>query len=353
MRSSARGPLDTYAGLLGAEAIHHLRMLAEPLRGAQVLHISITASDTHNARVLSATVPLLQDLGLHVRLAVPPPSREFEQFSAPLLAAIQGDDQAWIPGLEKAWRRYAEECASQFGHQADLVIVHDPHFLPLRVALSSRPVGRSRWWWHCHLDLRDCDPRLFAILKDQIGGYAGVAVESPEFAGEQPLDTVAIIPPVIDPRSDRNRELAAGVADPVLRRLGIRPDLPLVVQVSPFDRWDDPRWAIYTYQKAVAAGTDLQLALVWTPDFPQRASDDPFRGLSQSVHQDPRIVLLRNGDLDEVAINALQGAAVVAVHGGVHGGYSAALLESSWKGRPVLAGGSGALRDQIARSRRR
>ncbi|HVC77643.1 MAG TPA: glycosyltransferase, partial [Candidatus Micrarchaeaceae archaeon] len=35
------------------------------------------------------------------------------------------------------------------------------------------------------------------------------------------------------------------------------------------------------------------------------------------------------------------------VHGGVHRGYSAALLESSWKGRPVLAGGCGALPAQI------
>ena len=347
MNAYAFEPLEGYADLLGAEAVLRLRELAKPLRGARILHISITACDTHNARALSATVPLLQDLGLDVRLAVPEPTHDFEQFSAPLLAAIQGDDRAWSPELERAWRRYAQDCASQFGPQADLVIVHDPHFLPLREALSSRPIGRSRWLWHCHLDLRDCEPHVFARLKDQMKGYAGVAVELPEFAGEQPLDTLALIPPVIDPRAERNQELSAVTVDPVLRRLGIRPDLPLIVQVSAFDKWDDPQSAVYTYQMAAKAVAKLQLVLVWTPDFPQGAGDDPFDRLSQSTHQNPSIHLLRQRDLSEVEINALQGAALVAVHGGVHRGYSAALLESSWKGRPVLAGGCGALPEQI------
>ena len=346
-RAHALEPLEAYADLLGAEAVHHLRKLAEPLRGARILHISITASDTHNARALSATVPLLQDLGLEVGVAVPAQTRDFEEFSAPLLAAIQGDDRAWIPEFERAWRQYAEDSASQFGNQADLVIVHDPHFLPLREALSSRPIGRSRWLWHCHLDLRDCEPHVFAMLKDQMNGYSGVSVELPEFAGDQPLDTLALIPPVIDPRAERNQELSAALVDPVLRRLGIRSDLPLVVQVSPFDKWDDPQSAIYMYQMAAKAVAKLQLALVWTPDFPQRVGADPFDRLSQSAHQNPSIHLLRKGNLSEFDINALQGAAVVAIHGGVHRGYSAALLEASWKGRPVLAGGSGALRDQI------
>lgn len=347
MSSYALEPLELYADLLGADAVRHLRELAAPLRGALILHISITASGTHNARAVSATVPLLQDLGLDVRLVVPARTREFEQFSAPLLAAIQGDDRAWIPGMERAWRRYAEDCATQFGRQADLVIVHDPHFLRVREALSSRPVRRSRWLWHCHLDLRDCEPHVFAMLRDQMNGYAGAAVELPEFAGEEPLNTLALIPPVIDPRAERNQELSAGVVDPVLRRLGIRPELPLVVQVSPFDKWDDPQSAIYTYQMAAKTVPGLQLALVWTPDFPQEAGDDPFGCLSESAHQNTSIHLFRQRDLSEVEINALQGAAVVALHSGIHRGYSAALLESSWKGRPVLAGGSGALPDQI------
>jgi len=347
MSAHAVEPLEAYADLLGGEAVQHLRKLAEPLRGARILHISITAAETHNARAVSATVPLLQDLGLDVRLAVPEPTRQFEQFAAPLMAAIQGDDRAWSPESERAWRRYAQDCANQFGPQADLVIVHDPHLLPLRELLSSRPIGRSRWLWHCHLDLRDCEPHVFATLKDQMKGYAGVAVELPEFAGEQPLDTVALIPPVIDPRAERNQELSAATVDPVLRRLGIRPDLPLIVQVSPFDKWDDPQSAVYTYQMAAKAVAELQLALVWTPDVPQGAGDDPFDRLSQLTHQNSSIHLLRQRDLSEVEINALQGAAVVAVHGGVHRGYSAALLESSWKGRPVLAGGCGALPAQI------
>ena len=347
MRAHAVEPLEAYADLLGTEAVHQLRMLAEPLRGAQILHLSITASDTHNARALSATVPLLQDLGLDVRVAIPAHTREFEECSAPLLAAIQGDEQAWTPALDRAWRRFISDCASEFDSQADLVIVHDPHFLPLRAAVLSRANRRGQWIWHCHLDLRDCAPRLLAMLRDQMDGYAGMAVELPEFAGEPPLDTAAIIPPVVDPRAERNQQLSAAVVERVLQRLGIRPDLPLVAQISPFDMWDDPQWAVYTHGKAAQAVPDLQLALVWTPDFPQRAGADPFSCLSPSVHANPSIFLLRKGDLSEIEINAVQGAAVVAVHTGIHRGYSTALLEASWKGRPVLAGGCGAMPDQV------
>jgi trehalose synthase len=349
MPVSARAlePLEDYADLLGAEAVHSLRKLAEPVRGACILHISASASDSHNARALSATVPLLRELGLDVRLVVPEQTREFDEFSAPLLAAIQGDERAWNPSLERYWRRYAAECARQFSRHADLVIVHDPHFIPAREALASRPIRRGRWLWHCHLDLRDSESRVFAMLRQQMTAYLGVAVELPEFAGEPPLHVAAVIPPVIDPQAARNQELPAAVVDAALRRLGIRPDLPLVVQVSSFDRWDDPQWAITTYQKAATVVPGLQWALVWTPDFPQGAGDDPFGRLSQSVHANPSIHLLRKRDLSEVEINALQGAAVVGVHCGVHRGYSAALLEASWKGRPVLAGGAGALPDQI------
>jgi trehalose synthase len=340
-------PLDLYADLLGAEALQRLREIAEPLRGARVVHICTSVSGTHNARAVSASVPLLQDLGLDVRLAVPPQTRDFEHFSGALHAAIQGDDRAWTPEVERAWRRYVVDCASLFGRQADLVVVHDPHFIPLRDALTSRPVGRSRWLWHCHLDLRDCESHLLTVLHDRLKGYSGVAVELAEFAGEQSLDPVALIPPVIDPRAERNQELPPAVVDRVLRRLGIRPDLPLVVQVSSFDKWDDPQSAVYTYQMAARGIDELQLALVWTPDLGPRDGEQPFARLSQAAHQDPNIHLLKQQNLSEVEINALQGAAVVAVHGGVHRGYSAALLESSWKGRPVLAGGTGALPEQI------
>ena len=347
VRAHAVGPLEAYADLLGAETVDHLRELAKPLRGARILHLSTTDSETHNARVLSATVPLLQSLGLDVRLEVPAQTRDLEQLSASLVGAIQGDDRAWTPGLERVWRRFVDECATQLNHEADLVIVHDPHLLPLRNALQSRPVGGGSWLWHCHLDLRDCEPHVLAMLRDHMDGYAGVAVELPDFAGDQPLDVLAIIPPVIDPQAERNQELTASMVDPVLRRLRIRPDWPMVVQVSSFDRWDDPRAAIYTYQMAAKDVANLQLALVWTPDFPQAVGDGAFDCLSQSVHENPCIHLLSQRDLSEVEINALQGAATVAVHGGVHRGYSTALLESSWKGRPVLAGGCGALPNQI------
>src|SRR6185437_3150859 len=60
-----------------------------------------------------------------------------------------------------------------------------------------------------------------------------------------------------------------------------------------------------------------------------------------------RIRFLKRSQAGDVEINALQGTAVAAMQHGVRKGYSPALLDAAWKGRPVLCGEGGALTDQV------
>src|SRR5262249_39761219 len=56
--------LADYEEVAGAEAIERIRALAEPFRGARVLHINATAYGGGVAELLSTHVPLLRSLGI-------------------------------------------------------------------------------------------------------------------------------------------------------------------------------------------------------------------------------------------------------------------------------------------------
>jgi len=56
--------IEAYAASAGAEVVEELRALAEPLRGARVLHLNATPYGGGVAEILRSKIPLLRDLGL-------------------------------------------------------------------------------------------------------------------------------------------------------------------------------------------------------------------------------------------------------------------------------------------------
>lgn len=341
-RTSAGKSLDAYNDIFGAPAIDRIRDRATSLQGARILHLSLTSSGTHHSRMLSAAVPLLTTLGLEVRWSPLPPGAGDTPWSDAIYKAIEGEATVWHPRSTEAWRRFARRHAAIVDGSYDMVVVHDPQLLPLR-AEAGRAKGRTQWIWHSHFDLRDCDDTVARLITSHLAGFDLVAVEHPAFAGSVDMPAQIVIPPVIDPLTGRNAQLPPKVIDSVLRRYELRPEWPLVVEVSPFDGWDDPQWAIYEYQAARKAVPRLQLALVAT----STCIDDPFSQLN-GARRDPNVKLLRSRDAGDIEINALQGAAVVAMQNAVRKGFSTALLEASWKGRPVLASDGGAMTHQVA-----
>lgn len=340
-RVAAGASLDAYANIFGATAVERIREAARGLKGASILHLSLARSGTHHARMLDAAVPLLTNLGLDVHWKVPQCADEDMTWSVALHKAIEGDGAAWGPGMPDAWRRYSLRHAAAAEGGYDFVVLHDPQLLMLRSNLK-RSSQRASWMWHCHFDLRDCDEHVAQLITDQLNGFDLAAVEHPAFAGAIGMPTRIVIPPVIDPLSGRNARLPPRVVDGVLRRYDLASDCPLVVEVSPFDGWDDPMWAVHAYQVARRDVPGLQLVMVATSE----SDEDVFRDIT-GPRRNGSVRLLRYGDAGDAEINALQGAAVVAMQNAVRKGFSTSLLEASWKGRPVLACDADAMSYQV------
>ena len=62
--------LDDYRPIVGEETIAEIRALAQPLRGARVVHINATAYGGGVAEILQTLVPLMRDVGLEAEWQV-------------------------------------------------------------------------------------------------------------------------------------------------------------------------------------------------------------------------------------------------------------------------------------------
>jgi trehalose synthase len=206
---------------------------------------------------------------------------------------------------------------------------------------------------------------------------------------------VWIIPPSIDPFSPKNEDvdqesvlralraigLVAGTKDDTpasfTRRDGTRglvkrkasmvsagsapldPNVPLVVQVSRWDRLKDPLGVIEGFVSCVAGRIDAQLALVGP--FSRAVSDDPdelavfeeclsaWKKLPVEARRCVWLVTLPMEDIDENAfmVNVIQRHATVIVQKSLAEGFGLTVTEAMWKAKPVVASRVGGLVTQI------
>jgi trehalose synthase len=152
-----------------------------------------------------------------------------------------------------------------------------------------------------------------------------------------------IFMPAIDPFSIKNRELTEAEMNDRLEQYRIPLDLPLVVQVSRFDRWKDPQGVVEAFK---LAQKQVDATLVLLGNF---ATDDPegaqvYEHLA-SVRED-RILVLPNGD-DTALVNTLQRRAAVVLQKSLREGFGLTVAEAMWKGTPVIGGNVGGIRSQI------
>jgi trehalose synthase len=155
-----------------------------------------------------------------------------------------------------------------------------------------------------------------------------------------------IIPPSIDPVSEKNKELTDDEISETLEKFEISTDRPIILQVSRFDRFKDPIGVIKAY-RAVKKYNDCVLILAGSPatDDPEGAAVlDEVREYAEN-DEDVRILLLP--PFSDRDINALQRTATVVLQKSLKEGFGLTVSEAMWKGKPVIGGATGGIPLQI------
>lgn len=338
--------IEAYTGIVGADVIDQLRQLAAPLQGLNVVHVNSTRAGGGVAEILAKLVPFMNELGMHTQWEVIHGNADFYQCTKKFHNALQGDaidiPESLLRNYESTNRENAERLRPVL-EDADIVFIHDPQPAPL---LAAYPKRRGRWIWRCHIDVSRPHRPVWKYLRPFLTGYDASIWSLPDFAQVLPHPQY-IIPPSIDPLSDKNVELPGAELRDVYERFGIDPERPLLTQISRFDRFKDPVGVIRSYRLAKRFAPGLQLVLAGGD-----AADDPegaavLDEVYDSANGDPDIKILLLPSDAHRTINALQRASDIVMQKSTKEGFGLTVTEAMWKGKPVIGGNTGGIRLQV------
>jgi len=343
--------LDDYAAVVEPGTLERIRELAEPLRGARVLHVNATAYGGGVAELLATHVALLQDIGIDAEWQVIHGSDEFFAVTKSVHNGLQGADIEWTQAMERVYLERVLDNALLIEGDWDFVVIHDPQPAALRDYVRARGLSPedTKWIWRCHIDLTDANARVFEFVRPFIEQYDASVWTMPQFVPSSlSMERVVFAPPCIDPLSVKNLDLPLPFVDEILKQYGVRVRDPLMVQVSRFDPWKDPIGVIEAYRIVREEIPDVQLVLAGS-----MATDDPegfhyWELANEARAGDTNVHLLSNiQQIGNVQINAFQRAAEVVMQKSLREGFGLTVSEGFWKGRPVVGGRCGGITLQI------
>lgn len=338
--------IAAYAEVAGHDVVDHLRQLADLLGGIKVVHVNSTRVGGGVAEILAKLVPLKQDLGLDVTWEVITGEADFYHCTKSFHNALQGSEELMPDSLLKVYEETNAANAEQLRHalqDANIVFIHDPQPLPL---LRYFPDRKGKWVWRCHIDVSRPHRTTWKYLRAFAAEYDASIFSLADFAQSLPHPQY-LIPPSIDPLSDKNKELSDDRIAAVREEFGVDPERAIMLQVSRFDRFKDPVGVIKAYRLVKTFAPFVQLVLAGGS-----ATDDPegeavLSEVREAAGEDPDVhVLLLPADAHET-INALQRSAEIVLQKSVKEGFGLTVTEALWKGKPVIGGNTGGIRLQV------
>jgi len=339
--------LADYAPIVGDEAIEHIRALAEPLKGARVVHVSATAFGGGVSEMLYTLVPLMRDVGLDARWQIITGSDEFFNVTKSFHNGLQGMGLPLTEAMKDIWRQYNEYNAAAFEGEYDFVIVHDPQPAGMRVYRQGK--GGRHWIWRCHIDTSTPNPAFWEFIVPYLQVYDAGIFTMQQYVGQGlTFPHLAIVTPTIDPLSPKNAAQSSEESRQIVRSYGLDLSRPLLTQVSRYDPWKDPLGVIDAYRLVKQEVPGVQLALLGS-----MASDDPegwtyYDRTVRHAGEDFDIYILHNfHGVSNREVNAFQAISDVVIQKSTREGFGLVVTEALWKGTPVVGGNVGGIPLQV------
>lgn len=341
--------LREYQRIVGEEQFSAIEELCGRLQDIRLQEINSTRHGGGVSEILISYVPFLNALGLETTWSVMEAEPAFFDVTKTLHNFLQGKEGGFSPEMIETYWEAQRQNEGLIEDDADVVTIHDPQPLGLIEFLTDRELERKRLLWRCHVQLETVPTTavgsMGSILRRLVEKYHAGIFSSFQYL---PLWNVPsfIIPPFIDPLSEKNRVLPPAEIDATLAKYGIDREKPIVTQVSRYDVFKDPVGVIQAF-KMVRRKTPCQLVLVGG-----RACDDPecfivLREVRETAEDDPDIHILDLPPDSHREINAIQRASDVIVQKSIKEGFGLTVTEGLWKEKPVVAGSVGGIPLQI------
>ena len=330
--------IEAYEPLIGAESVARLKRKAKTLKDLHVVNVNSTYYGGGVAELLTSVTLLMNSVGIKTGWRVIQGAPDFFSINKKMHNALQGGSINLSKRKIQIYEEiiYENALRNHFDNH-NMVIIQDPKPLPMIQHYKKR----GPWIWRCHIDLTNPDRKLWKYLTPFIERYDAVILSIQDY--RQKLKTPQIfIMPAIDPFSILNREMSESEINERLAHYRIPTDLPLVVQISRFDKWKDPEGVIKAFK---LARRDVDCTLVLLGNV---ATDDPegsqvYESLLDC--REERVIILSHQDT--ALVNALQRKAAVVLQKSTREGFGLTVAEAMWKGTPVIGGNVGGIRYQI------
>lgn len=328
------------------EDVNEILRLAEFLKGYKITHVNSTSFGGGVAEILYTLVPLMNNIGLKTTWEVIEAPQEFFNVTKKIHNALQGSNISINDEEKKLYLEINKDNAlNKLKLDSDIIFVHDPQPLGIRSFLNNK----KKWIWRCHIDLSNPNKLVWNFISSFLKDYDASVYHMKEYVHpDVPTPKVYVIPPSIDPLSEKNREMKWSEIENIAKRYDINVERPIITMVARFDPWKDPLGAIDIYRRVKMRIPEVQLLIVSS-----MAHDDPegwiyFEKTIRHAGEDRDIYFLTNlVGVGAREVNAFQRIATVILQPSIREGFGLAVSEGMWKKKPVVARPSGGIKIQV------